>query len=140
MRRADGSLPVAPSPKAPTDGSRVLHPKTFEPMPYETPRALKVEEIPQYVEYFRVAAANAMAAGFDGVEIHAGNGYLIDQFLKDSCNERTDEYGGSIENRAKFLFEIMDAIVVVRHFHPCTERALHPNIFLIFTVVYWRTE
>jgi N-ethylmaleimide reductase len=114
----DGSLPVAPSPKAPSDGSTVLHPASFEEMPFETPRALALEEIPQYVDYFRIAAANAITAGFDGVEIHAGNGYLIDQFLKDSCNERTDEYGGSVENRSRFLFEIMDAIIAVRTCHP----------------------
>jgi N-ethylmaleimide reductase len=92
----------------------VYHPKTFEPLDFETPRALTLEEIPKYVEYFKQAAINAVAVGFDGVEVHGGNGYLIDQFLKDSCNRREDQYGGSIENRARFLLEIVDAVAQVR--------------------------
>ena len=104
---------MAPSAKPVGDGSTVYNPTTFEELEFETPRALEVDEIPTYVDYFRKAAANAIDCGFDGVEIHAGNGYLIDQFLKSSCNERTDDYGGSIENRARFLFEIIDAVVDV---------------------------
>ena len=109
----DGSLPVAPSAKPVGDGSKVYNPTTFEELEFETPRALEVAEIPKYVDYFRQGAANALECGFDGIEVHAGNGYLIDQFLKTSCNERTDDYGGSIENRARFLFEIIDAVVAV---------------------------
>ena len=75
------------------------------------PRALDAEEIPGIVQDFRHAARNAIASGFDGVEIHAANGYLIDQFLKTGANQRTDDYGGSIENRARLLLEVTRAIV-----------------------------
>ncbi|WP_075289757.1 alkene reductase [Pararhizobium arenae] len=74
------------------------------------PRALELSEIPGIVEDYRKAARAAIDAGFDGVEIHAANGYLIDQFLRSSSNVRTDEYGGSIENRARFLFEVVDVV------------------------------
>lgn len=76
----------------------------------DEPRALETDEIPGIVDDFRRAAANAIRAGFDGVEIHAANGYLIDQFLRDGANQRTDRYGGSIENRVRFLKEIMEAV------------------------------
>jgi N-ethylmaleimide reductase len=101
-----GALPVAPSAIAPTgevftaDG----------PKPYLAPRALETAEIPGIVEQFRRGAANAMAAGFDGVEVHAANGYLIDQFLRDGTNRRGDAYGGSVDNRARLLLEIMAAV------------------------------
>lgn len=75
-----------------------------------TPRALTLEEIPAIVDDFRQAAANAMAAGFDGVEVHGANGYLLEQFLKDGANLRTDAYGGSIENRARLLLEVTAAV------------------------------
>ncbi|CAA6660227.1 unnamed protein product [Spirodela intermedia] len=75
------------------------------------PRRLKVEEIPSIVNDFRLAARNAIEAGFDGVEIHGANGYLIEQFLMDHVNDRTDEYGGSLENRSRFALEIVDAVV-----------------------------
>ncbi|MFH7028340.1 MAG: alkene reductase [Heteroscytonema crispum UTEX LB 1556] len=105
----NGALPVAPSAIAPK--GEVL---TFEGMkPFVTPRALETSEIPQIVEQYRLAAENALKAGFDGVEIHAANGYLIDQFLRDSTNKRTDEYGGSIENRARFLLEVTEAVIGV---------------------------
>ncbi|BBN59781.1 alkene reductase [Hydrogenovibrio marinus] len=78
--------------------------------PYTVPHELTKEEIANIVLDFRKAAANAMAAGFDGVEVHGANGYLIDQFLRDSANQRTDEYGGSIENRARFLTEVLEAV------------------------------
>lgn len=78
--------------------------------PYSTPHPLTKEEISAIVEDFRQAAVNAIEAGFDGVEIHAANGYLIDQFLRDGANQRTDEYGGSLENRARFLNEIIEAV------------------------------
>ncbi|WCJ44722.1 12-oxophytodienoate reductase 1 [Euphorbia peplus] len=77
---------------------------------YSPPRQLKAEEIPRIVNDFRIAARNAIEAGFDGVEIHGANGYLIDQFLKDQVNNRTDEYGGTIENRCRFPLQVVAAI------------------------------
>ncbi|MBD2201938.1 alkene reductase [Calothrix sp. FACHB-1219] len=106
----NGELPIAPSAIAPQEGQAL----TFEGLkPFVTPRALETSEIPVIVEQYRQAAANALAAGFDGVEIHAANGYLIDQFLRDGTNQRTDEYGGSIENRVRFLREIVEAVTSV---------------------------
>ena len=105
----DGALPVAPSAIAP-EGEAA----TYTGMqPFVTPRALELEEIPQIVEQYRFAAKNALAAGFDGVEIHSANGYLLDQFLQDNTNHRTDIYGGSIENRARLLMEVTAAVVDV---------------------------
>jgi len=78
--------------------------------PYTVPHALSKEEIAALVQDFRQAAASAIAAGFDGVEVHSANGYLIDQFLRDSANQRDDEYGGSLENRARFLSEVLEAV------------------------------
>ncbi|PQQ16094.1 12-oxophytodienoate reductase 2 isoform X1 [Prunus yedoensis var. nudiflora] len=77
---------------------------------YTPPRRLKIDEIPQIVNDFRLAARNAIEAGFDGVEIHGAHGYLIDQFMKDQVNDRTDEYGGSLENRCRFALEIVEAV------------------------------
>ncbi|XP_074558389.1 putative 12-oxophytodienoate reductase 5 [Curcuma longa] len=77
---------------------------------YSRPRRLSKEEIPEVVDWFRAAARNAIEAGFDGVEIHGANGYLIEQFLKDSCNDRTDEYGGSLANRCRFASEVVEAV------------------------------
>jgi len=82
-------------------------------VPYEVPRALATEELPGIVELFRQAAERAKAAGFDGVQIHGAHGYLIDQFLRDSVNDRSDTYGGSIENRARLLLEVTDAAISV---------------------------
>ena len=82
-------------------------------LPYETPRALETAEVAAVVADYRRAAARAQAAGFDGVEIHAANGYLIDQFLQSKTNQRTDRYGGSVENRFRFLKEIVEGIVTV---------------------------
>ena len=79
-------------------------------VPHAVPHALTAEEIPSIVAAFAQAAKNAIAAGFDGVEVHGANGYLIDQFLRDGCNQRTDGYGGSLENRARFLFEVLTAV------------------------------
>jgi N-ethylmaleimide reductase len=105
----NGELPVAPSAIAP-EGTA----STYEgEKPFVTPRALETEEIPGIVEDYRQAAKNALEAGFDGIEIHGANGYLIDQFLRDGSNQRTDRYGGSIENRARFLFEIVEAVTGV---------------------------
>src|SRR6187551_1813296 len=78
-----------------------------------TPRALTTSEIPDIVTQFRRGAENAKAAGFDGVELHGANGYLLDQFLRDGSNQRTDAYGGSIENRARFPLEVVDAVTAV---------------------------
>lgn len=102
-----GAAPVAPSAiRAET--------KTFVNNGFvdvSEPRALELEEIQGIVEDFRQAAANAIAAGFDGVEIHGANGYLLEQFIKDGTNQRTDAYGGSIENRARLLLEVTAAVV-----------------------------
>jgi N-ethylmaleimide reductase len=84
-----------------------------KPAAYETPRALETSEISGVVESFRQAASNALHCGFDGVEIHGANGYLIEQFLQSRSNLRTDKYGGSIENRARFLIEIAQAVIGV---------------------------
>jgi len=106
----NGVLPVAPSAIAPAEGTA----STYEgPQPYVTPRALEIDELPGIVEQYRQGAANALAAGFDGVEIHGANGYLLDQFLRDGTNKRTDAYGGSIENRARLLLEVTAAVVDV---------------------------
>jgi NADPH2 dehydrogenase len=103
----EGGYPlVAPSPlpMPPADKSGTSPPPV--------PHALTVEEIGEYVQLFAAAARNAvLRAGFDGVEIHAGFGYLVDQFLQTNSNERTDQYGGSVENRARFVLEIIEAVV-----------------------------
>ncbi len=85
--------------------------RDFSMTPFEVPRALTIDEIPGIVANYAQAATNAIKAGFDGVEIHAANGYLIDQFLKDGSNTRDDRYGGSVENRARFMLEITTAVV-----------------------------
>ena len=103
-------LPIAPS-AIKIEGSQAHTPNGNQP--YETPRVLKTEEIPQVVENYRQAAANAKQAGFDGVEIHGANGYIIDEFLQSKTNHRTDKYGGSIENRYRFLQEIVESILTV---------------------------
>ena len=104
-----GALPVAPSAIAAKGHVSLLRPER----PYVAPRALETEELPGVVEAFRKGAENAKAAGFDGVEIHGANGYLLDQFLQDGSNNRTDRYGGSIENRARLMLEVTDAVVSV---------------------------
>lgn len=102
-----GGLPVAPS--AIQAEALTFVDGTF--VAASQPRALETAEIPAIVQDFRRATANALAAGFDGVEIHAANGYLIDQFLRDGSNQRSDRYGGSIENRSRFLLEVMAAVI-----------------------------
>ena len=102
----DGGLPVAPSAIRPA--GETFAGKGMEP--FVTPCALETGEIAGIVRDYAKGAANALAAGFDGVEIHADNGYLIDQFLRDGSNLRTDRYGGSIENRARFLVEVTEAV------------------------------
>jgi 2,4-dienoyl-CoA reductase-like NADH-dependent reductase (Old Yellow Enzyme family) len=105
----EGALPVAPSAIAPSGFVSLLRPKRE----YVIPRALKLEEIPGVVEAYRKGAENAKLAGFDGVEIHGANGYLLDQFLQDGSNHRTDSYGGPIENRARLMLEVTDAVISV---------------------------
>jgi N-ethylmaleimide reductase len=105
----NGALPVAPSAIAP-EGDAATY---SGPQPFVTPRALETDEIPGIVEDYRRAAQNSVTAGFDGVEIHSANGYLLDQFLHDGSNKRTDRYGGSIENRARFLMEVVEAVTNV---------------------------
>jgi hypothetical protein len=105
----NGASPVAPSAVAPKGNVSLVRPET----PYVVPRALERSEIPQVIEAFRRGAQNAQEAGFDGVELHAANGYLIDQFLQDSTNRRMDDYGGAIENRARLLLETVDTLIAV---------------------------
>jgi 2,4-dienoyl-CoA reductase-like NADH-dependent reductase (Old Yellow Enzyme family) len=105
----DGELPVAPSAIAAAGHVSLVRPKRA----YATPRALETAEIPGIVAAFRKGAENAKRAGFDGVEIHGANGYLLDQFLQDKTNKRTDPYGGSVENRARLLLEVTDACIDV---------------------------
>ncbi|MCW3060720.1 MAG: NADH:flavin oxidoreductase [Capsulimonas sp.] len=103
----DGELPIAPSAIPPTGQA---HKPNFEPVDYETPRALETKELPEIVVAFREAALNAMDAGFDGVSVQGGNGQLLEQFLEDGTNRRTDAYGGGIENRARLLLDVVDAV------------------------------
>jgi 2,4-dienoyl-CoA reductase-like NADH-dependent reductase (Old Yellow Enzyme family) len=105
----DGRLPVAPSAIAPQGNVSLLRPER----PFVVPRALGREEIPGIIEDYRQGARNAQVAGFDGVEIHGANGYLLDQFLQDRANQRTDDYGGSIANRARLMLEVADAVISV---------------------------
>lgn len=105
-------LPVSASAIAISDGSKASA-ADFQQVAFETPRPLEAAELPGIVEDYRRGAINALAAGFDGVEIHAANGYLLDQFLEDKTNHRTDAYGGSIENRARLVLEVTDAVIGV---------------------------
>ncbi|HEX7111357.1 MAG TPA: alkene reductase, partial [Mizugakiibacter sp.] len=104
-----GELPVAPSAIRPE--GKTMTADGWQP--FVTPRELATAELPGIVEQYRHAAANALDAGFDGVEIHAANGYLIDQFLRDRTNHRTDRYGGSLANRTRLLLEVTDAVTGV---------------------------
>ncbi|KAL6316180.1 hypothetical protein AAG906_017727 [Vitis piasezkii] len=104
----NGQAPISSTdkqlmPQVLTSGVDVSH--------FSAPRRLRTDEIPKVVNDFRLAARNAMEAGFDGVEIHGANGYLIDQFLKDEANDRTDKYGGSLENRCRFPLEVVEAVI-----------------------------
>ena len=105
----DGAQPVAPSAIAAEGHPSLLRPKRA----FVTPRALGLEEIPGIIEAYRKGAENARKAGFDGVELHGANGYLLDQFLQDISNHRTDAYGGPIENRARLMLEVVDAAISV---------------------------
>ncbi len=103
----DGAMPVAPSAIPPSLSALT---KSFQQVPSETPRALEIAEIAGIVDTFRQAALNAIEAGFDGIELQGANSHLIEQFLEDGTNQRTDRYGGSNENRARFLWEIVEAV------------------------------
>ncbi|MTH77317.1 alkene reductase [Paracoccus aestuariivivens] len=105
----DGAAPVAPSAIKPAGTVSLVRPKRE----YVTPRALETDEIAGVVEAYRQGAENAKRAGFDGVEVHSANGYLLDQFLQDKTNQRTDAYGGSLENRTRLLEEVTDAVIGV---------------------------
>ncbi|MCS3466457.1 2,4-dienoyl-CoA reductase-like NADH-dependent reductase (Old Yellow Enzyme family) [Pseudomonas sp. JUb42] len=105
----NGEAPVAPSAVKPAGHVSLVRPLAE----YPTPRALELEEIADIVDAYRNGAENAKAAGFDGVEIHGANGYLLDQFLQSKTNQRTDAYGGSVENRARLMLEVTDAVVEV---------------------------
>ncbi len=105
----NGALPVAPSAIAAGGHVSLVRPEKA----FVTPRALELTELPGIIEEYRKGAENAKRAGFDGVEIHGANGYLLDQFLQDSTNKRTDAYGGSVENRARLMLEVTDAVISV---------------------------
>jgi 2,4-dienoyl-CoA reductase-like NADH-dependent reductase (Old Yellow Enzyme family) len=105
----DGALPIAPSAIAPKGHVSLMRPKRD----YVTPRALALEEIPSVIAAYCKGAENAKRAGFDGVEVHGANGYLLDQFLQDSTNTRTDRYGGPIENRARLMLDVIDACIAI---------------------------
>lgn len=105
----NGALPVAPSAIAPAGHVSLVRPLK----PFVTPRALELAELPGIIEAYRRGAENAQRAGFDGVEIHGANGYLLDQFLQDKTNHRQDAYGGPVENRARLMLEVTDAVVSV---------------------------
>jgi 2,4-dienoyl-CoA reductase-like NADH-dependent reductase (Old Yellow Enzyme family) len=105
----DGELPVGPSALAPSGNVNLLRPATA----FVTPRPLERSEIPEIVAAFARGAQHAELAGFDGVEVHGANGYLLDQFLQDSANHRDDDYGGTVENRARLLLEVADASISV---------------------------
>lgn len=106
-----GVLPVAPSAIPIIDGQSLT--SEWKTVPYETPRALELDEIPGVIEAYRDGARKALAAGFDGVEVHGANGYLLEQFLHSKSNHRTDAYGGSVENRARLLLEVTKAVIDV---------------------------
>jgi len=105
----NGQLPVAPSAIAPKGNA--ITPSGMKA--FVTPRALETNEISGIIEDYKTAAKNALAAGFDGIEIHSANGYLLDEFLRDGTNKRTDSYGGSLENRTRFLLEVTDALISI---------------------------
>jgi N-ethylmaleimide reductase len=109
--QSDNALPVAPSALAPENSG--TYTADWQETPIFVPRALEAEEIPGIVADYKAGAENAKKAGFDGVEVHGANGYLLDQFLQDSSNARTDHYGGPIENRARLLLEVVDAVIEV---------------------------
>ncbi|KAJ8552642.1 hypothetical protein ON010_g9902 [Phytophthora cinnamomi] len=110
LNQPNGELPVCSSATS-MEGVHSLAPTREGRLPHPVPRALETDEITNIVADYKSAALNAMKAGFDGVELHCANGYLMEQFLCDSVNKRTDKYGGSVENRARILFEALEAVL-----------------------------
>lgn len=110
LLQPNGELPVSSSTNMPLDPNRAV-PTSEGRSPLVLPRALEADEIPKLCEDYRIATENAIAAGFDGVEVHAANGYLLEQFIQDGINDRTDKYGGSVENRTRIVFEVLDEIL-----------------------------
>lgn len=110
---AGNVLPMSASDIPITDGTTAICPNTFQPLQFEAPRPMENADITSLVQFFREGARAAIECGFDGIEVHGACGYIIDQFLKSSCNKRTDEYGGSVENRSRLCLEILDAIIEV---------------------------
>ncbi|KAH6779143.1 oxophytodienoate-reductase 3 [Perilla frutescens var. hirtella] len=108
--QAGGVAPISSTDKPISKRWRVLLPDGRYEI-YPTPRKLEAYELPDLVQQYRQAAINAIEAGFDGIEIHGAHGYLLDQFMKDGINERTDEYGGSLQNRCKFIIQVVQAVV-----------------------------
>jgi N-ethylmaleimide reductase len=124
----DGELPVSASAIA-INSEDGIHTPDGQKKPYEVPRALETGEIPGIVEDYRRAAERAKSAGFDGVEIHSANGYLLDQFLQSKSNHRTDDYGGNVENRYRFLGEVVDAVTSVFPAHRVAVRIAPNGVF-----------
>jgi N-ethylmaleimide reductase len=109
----DGGPPLAPSAVKPAGKALTA---SWQKASFETPRELRLDEIPSLINEYQQAAHNALAAGFDGVELHATNGYLLDQFLRDGTNRRTDRYGGSLENRGRSLLEVLEGVSLIFSF------------------------
>lgn len=103
----NGKSPIAPS-AIPIEGDH-----WYTKKPHPVPKEMTKNDIQEVIQQFKHGAENARKAGFDGIELHAGNGYLVDQFLRDGSNKRTDEYGGSVENRCRFMLEIVDELIQV---------------------------
>lgn len=113
-RISDPAYLAGKQPISASDIAAEGHPNLLRPIhPFVAPRALETAEIPLIIQEYKQAAINAKKAGFDGVEMHGANGYLLDQFLQDNCNVRTDNYGGSLENRARLMLEVTDAVIDV---------------------------
>ncbi|CAM6103993.1 unnamed protein product [Calypogeia fissa] len=106
----NGIKAVSSTDKPVNDGSQLLSPE-YKFVPFDAPRRLEIDELPSIINDYVISAKNAIAAGFDGVEVHGANGYLLDQFLKDGVNDRTDEYGGSLENQARVPLQVVDAVI-----------------------------
>lgn len=127
---SEGRPPVSASAIAIGSGFDVYGPTGSGPFPYPTPRALEADEIPGIIAAYAAAAKNAREAGFDGIEVHAANGYLLDQFWKDATNQRTDAYGGSTEGKARLILEVMEAVAGAIGAERCGIRLSPYNSFL----------
>ena len=142
-----GGAPVAPSAITAKTKTVLIHDGIAQLVETSAPRALRLDEMPGLVADYRHAARCAMRAGFDGVELHAANGYLLDQFLRSSSNHRTDAYGGAVENRARLLIEVMQAVAqeigdgkVGIRLSPVTPAAQAPGWSTTATTGHWRTS